>query len=200
MFKEYIKRAVDNIKLGLGLFFTDIFTKKIKGEFFVTLTANDGTILDKRHFTNVIVDSASLLIARFLASGQTTVDPVGPAHGIWVLATGTGNQTWDKQNPPSATTAQTLLESELARKRFASVNFVQTNGSGLPSTVVTNIIDFTTVFNESEAVGALIEFGLFGGDADDTVPNSGILINYRTFPVINKSNTSSMSIVFRITT
>ena len=169
---------------------------KMKGEFFITLNHKDGKI--EKYYQNIIVDSASLLIARLLADGQTSLDPAGPSHGIWVLAVGTGNASWDPSNPTAATAIQTQLESELSRKRFANVNFVKTDGSGLPASTVTNILDFQCVFNESEAVGPIMELGLFGGDADELVANSGTMINYRTIAVINKSNTSTMSVIFRI--
>ena len=191
-------------RFGMGIRYDEARIKsRISGEFFVTLNHVDGKE-EKHHFKNIIVDSASLLIARLLADGQTTVDPTGPNHGIWVLGVGTGDPTWDKLNPPSATATQVNLEAELARKRFANVNFVKTDGSGLPSNEVTNIIDFQTVFNESEAVGPLMELGMFGGGtrAEDveTTPNAGTMVNYRTIAVINKPNTATMSIIFRITT
>jgi len=204
--KELFRKTKDvSGRMGLGLKFLEIFekNKKIKGEFFITLKHNDG-ILENYHYKNIIVDSASLLIARLLADGQTSLDPNGPNHGIRVLAVGTGNPLSDPNNPPPATAIQELLESELSRKRFSNVNFVKTDGSGLPANQVTNIIDFQTVFNESEAVGPITELGMFGGgtgveDLDNTA-NTGTLINYRTIAVINKPNTATLSIVFRITT
>lgn len=199
--KEVLNKASEiSGRLGFGANYEETLGKDrgIKGEFFITLNHKDGRV--EKHYRNIIVDSASLLIARLLADGQTTLDPTGPAHGIWVLAVGTGDTSWDSSNPPAATASQTLLESELARKRFANVNFVKTDGSGLPASTVTNIVDFQTVFNESEAVGPLMELGMFGGDADEVVSNSGTMVNYRTIAVINKPNTATMSIIFRITT
>lgn len=197
---EVLNKTTENSgRIGFGFNYEESINKDrgLKGEFFITLNHGDGRT---EHYKNIIVDSASLLIARLLADGQTTIDPVGPAHGIWVLAVGTGNSAWDTSNPPLATSTQVKLESELARKRFANVNFVKTDGSGLPASVVTNIVDFQVVFNESEAVGPIVELGMFGGDASDTDANSGTMINYRTMAVINKPNTATMSIIFRITT
>ena len=205
MIKELVSKMSDfGSRFGLGLKHKEVMAKsKITGEFFITLNHNNGEV-EKYHFKNIIVDSASLLIARFLASGQTTLDPSGPNHGIWVLAVGTGDPGWDKLNPPPATATQQYLESELARKRFANVNFVKTDGSGLPASVITNILDFQTVYSESEAVGPLMELGMFGGGTGvediEITANSGTLINYRTIAVINKPNTATMSIIFRITT
>lgn len=200
MIKELVKKAKDfGNRIGFGITQEEILERKIKGEFFITINHANGE-KEKHNFKNIIVDSASLLIARFLADGQTTLDPSGPAHGIWVLAVGTGAPGWDNLNPPAPTATQTILEAELARKRFSNVNFVKTDGSGLPATTITNILDFQTVFSESEAIGPIMEFGMFGGDADELVKDSGTLINYRTIAVINKPNTATMSIVFRITT
>jgi len=198
--KEVLKKASEvNGRISFGVNYEETLSKDrgIKGEFFITLNHKDGKV---EHYKNIIVDSASLLIARLLADGQTTLDPSGPAHGIWVLGVGTGDSAWDSSNPPAATATQIQLESELSRKRFANVNFVKTDGSGLPASTITNVVDFQTVFNESEAVGPIMELGMFGGDADETIANSGTMVNYRTIAVINKPNTATMSIIFRITT
>jgi hypothetical protein len=206
MIKELLSKMKEaSGRLGMGISYDDKIekSKKIKGEFFLTLKHNDGRE-EKFHYPNVIVDTSSLLIARLLADGQTSIDPSGPNHGIRVLAVGTGDPLWNPNNPPNATAAQNKLEAELARKRFANVSFVRTDGTGLPATNVTNILDFQTVFNESEAVGPIMELGLFGGGTGseniDTGKDSGTMINYRTIAVINKPNTATLSIVFRITT
>jgi hypothetical protein len=94
---------------------------------------------------------------------------------------------------------------------------------GAISTVPTRIVDFTTVFNEGEAVGALNEMGLLspkslnpatttpildgGGDPvafpeydeELNLTNYDILINYLTFPVINKPSQSVLAITWRLT-
>lgn len=177
---------------------------KMSGEFFIKLYDNKGCVLEERHFKNIIVNTASLLVARLLADKQTAIDSLGPDHGLWVLAVGSGHASWDKQNPPEATITQTKLESEMFRKRFSNVTFIRTDGSGLPSNTVTNILEFQTVFTESEAVGPLVELGLFGGggiiDGDIGLKDMGTLLNYRTTSVINKSSTTSLAIVFRLTT
>jgi len=199
MFKEKLSNLKEkNINLGCGILY-DESCNKMKGEFFITLKDKNGTE-EHFHYPNIIVNSASLLISRLLADGQTSVDPSGPAHGIWVLAVGTGNASWDKLNPPAPVVTDYNMESELARKRFSSVNFVRTDGSGLPSSTVTNILDFQTIFNESEAVGPLMELGLFGGDASETIADTGTMINKRNIAVISKTNTMTMSIIFRLTT
>ena len=62
----------------------------------------------------------------------------------------------------------------------------------------TNIVDYALNFLEGDATGPIVELGLFGGDATDGL-NTGTLVNYRTFPVINKTNSMAFTIVIRIT-
>jgi hypothetical protein len=118
-------------------------------------------------------------------------------------------------NPPPANWEQRSLYNELARKAIASTSFIDEEGS--VSGVRTHIVDFTTTFTESEAVGALTEMGLIGGDVDTNMavrnpilPPNGpydptvdvtgkdILVNYVTFPAINKPPISTLSWCWRL--
>lgn len=206
MFKEIISKLKSMTpKIFLGSEFKEEIPKgKMKGEFFITLTDEQDGSVQKFHYPNIIVDTASILVARLLADGQALVDPTGPTYGLKVLAVGTGDPAWDPNNPPAPTADQEFLEAELARKQFSNVTFIRTDGSGLPANEPTNIIDFTTTFSQSESTGAITELALFGGGtgSEDIIntADSGIMLNYRTVGVINKSNTTTMSIVFRITT
>lgn len=183
----------------------------IDGEVFITLRdAKTKALQDERHLKNIVTLDASILVARLMKDNQE------PPFGIYALAVGTGQMGWNLQSPPAATNTQRSLWSELARKTFAATNFVDSNGLyvGYP----TNVVDFTTTFAESEAVGPLDEMGLLGGNVSTnlnvrnpvTPPNSGYdptvnlsnfdtLCNYLTFAVVNKSATSSLSIVWRLT-
>lgn len=190
---DIVKKVQENaIKGGLHYEMADSYREKfMKGHPIAILTdVNTGeeTYIDLEH--NIIVDTASVLLARLMK------DNTEPLSGARVLALGTGAPTWDLQNPPEETTAQTQLESELIRKEFQSVNFIDSLGA--ISVVPTNVVDFTTLFLESEAVGPLVEMGLIG-DLPAGGVGTGTLINYRTFPVINKPNTSTLTITFRLT-
>jgi len=190
--KEKLKRSRElGMNGGMELNFDDKRTKAgVKGEVFLRLhDKNTGELLEEQRH-NVITDAASVLIARLVK------DNTEPLHGAWVLGLGTGSSGWDLQDPPAATAAQTALEAELIRKTFSSTNFITPTGT--ISATPTNIVDLTTVFTESEAVGPLVEMGLFGGDVTLTA-GSGTLINYLTFKVINKSNTSILTLVWRLT-
>jgi len=176
---------------------TEIITEpvfpSISGEVWAILKDNDTGKEEKIYIgKNVITVGASILIARLLKDATST-------NGLLYLSVGTGALGWNLQNPPAATSQQTQLEAELFRKSFSKTAFIKTDGSGDESTIPTNIVDYTTTFAEAEAVGPLVEMGLYGGDATG-VPNSGALFNYRTFPVINKSPNSTLTLVWRITT
>ena len=62
----------------------------------------------------------------------------------------------------------------------------------------TNIIDFDFDFSESQAVGFLCEAGLFGGDATSAA-NTGNMVTFKTFPVISKTSTMTISFTYRLT-
>jgi hypothetical protein len=183
----------------------------LKGEIFAELRNPDGSLLSKYHIKNIITLDMSILVARLLR------DNGEPLHGLFMLAVGTGDVGWDPMNPPAATNTQRSLYAEIARKPFSSVNFIDSVGA--PSLIPTNVVDFTTTFSESEAVGPLVEMGLLGGDVNGNplvlnpiLPPNGPfnaaqdvvgldqLCNYLTFPVINKPATATLTLTWRITT
>lgn len=173
-------------------------------------SANPGELLEFREHRNLVVLDASILIARLMKNN------IEPPHSIYALAVGTGNVGWNPMSPPAATNTQRSLWSEIARKTFANTEFI--NAGGLPVAIPTNVVDFTTTFAEAEAVGALDEMGLLGGNIstnlsqrNPVLPPNGpydvsvdltqydTLVNYLTFPVINKPATSTLTVVWRLT-
>jgi hypothetical protein len=191
IFIERLRRAADSVFGGYRIKHEEKITP-LRGEFRMILREN-GRIIEERVDHNIIVNTASVLIARLLKDNQE------PDGGITYLAVGTGAPGWNLQNPPQPTNTQTYLNSEIARKAFSTqdVTFIDPE-TGDPTIIPTNVLDFTATFAETEAVGALVEMGLFGGDATDMI-NSGTEVNYRTFPVINKTNSMTLTIIFRIT-
>jgi hypothetical protein len=89
------------------------------------------------------------------------------------------------------------LENEYYRKAIDLAAYVHPE-TGEPTTVYTNIVDYSVTFGEGEAVGPIMEMGLFGGDATSEI-GSGTMVNWRTFPVINKTSTMTVTVIFRIT-
>jgi hypothetical protein len=185
-----------------------------KGEVFFTLTEEaTGEVIEERHIQNVITKDLSILIARLCR------DPLEPNHGIAGLAVGTGDPTWDLQNPPQATDTQRSLYDEIERKKFSAVVFRDPEGNVSP--IPTKVLDFTAIFAGPEAVGPLVEMGLVGGDVStptcdfsevnpilpangpyneyEDVREKDTLCNYLTFPVINKPNSAVLTLTWRLT-
>lgn len=197
IFKESLRKTVrkvsDNVFSAFRLKYGEN-TSNLHGSYRIfTTDISTGNVIEERWGNNIIVNSASILIARLLKDNSE------PDGGITYLAVGTGAVGWNLQNPPQPTVTQTTLENEIARKAFTTedVTFIDPD-TGDPTTVPTNVVDYTATFAETEAVGPLVEMGLFGGDASGLL-DSGIEINYRTFPVLNKTASMTLTIIFRIT-
>lgn len=187
----------------------------IKGEVFWTLRdGKSGEIQDQGHLLNVVTIDASILVARLLKS-PNVANVSEPKFGIYALAVGTGDIGWDPLNPPAGTSTQRSLYTEIGRKKIATSNYIDSLGS--ISAIPTNVVDYTTTFAESEAVGGLVEMGLIGGDPDTNVlirnpilPANGIyssaidvrsmdmLVNYISMKVISKPASSTISFTWRL--
>lgn len=200
------------IKLGAHAHYSDALGGA-KGRFLIEMKdARTGEVLHYEEKDNVITKDGGILAAICFASGTTG------APGISMLSVGTG-ATGPLLNPDAPTNNQRKLNSELSRKAFSSVTF--RTAAGVASTTgPTNIVDFTTTFNESEAVGPLNEMGLIrplnpggapavpnlnGGnpfpfyDATVNVTLCDVLVNYLTFAVISKPSTAILTITWRLT-
>jgi hypothetical protein len=182
----------------------------LRGDVFITLRdAKTGEVQDRREIHNLVVKDASILIARLLKNSQE------PTHGIFCLAVGSGDVGWNPMSPPAPTDTQRSLYSEISRKTFTRTDFI--DSGGLPVAYPTNVVDYTTTFTESEAVGPLVEMALLGGNIvisprNPVTPPNGTYdptvdlttketeVNYLTFAVINKPATSTLTIVWRLTT
>jgi len=190
LFKEILKKTKP-----LGMLFGSALRyqeegPKVKGHLTIHLYEGGKEIYSyEKH--NIIVNSASILIAQLLK------DNTEPDNGISYLGVGSGSGGWDPFDPPAPTTSQTQLENEFSRKSIDLKSFVDPD-TGEPTTTPTNIVDYSVTFGEAEAVGPIMELALFGGDATSSL-NSGTMVNWRTFPVINKTNSMIMTIIFRIT-
>lgn len=183
----------------------------IRGDVFMRIRdAQTGDLQEEREHRNLVVLDASILIARLMK------DSAEPPHGIFALAVGTGDVGWNPMSPPAATNTQRALYSEITRKTFSATQFI--DAGGIPVAYPTKVVDFTTVFTEAEAVGPLVEMGLLGGNissnmavrnpvsppngsynASVNLTNFETLVNYLTFPVVNKPATSTLEIVWRLT-
>ncbi len=177
--------------------------------FFDMRDARTGRPLFQWDKKNVITLDAGILVARLLK------DPLEPAHGINMLAVGSGH-TGSLLSPNAPDPRQRKLNAEIARKTFTSTTFRDENGNAVA--IPTNIVDYTVTFGEAEAVGPLTEMGLLSTISDNKAilnPNPDAfptrdttrdltqydtLVNYLTFPVISKPSTAILTITWRITT
>jgi hypothetical protein len=202
------------LKGGLGFKSADA-VHPYKGEVFWRIHHSvTGELLSEGHAKNIVTLDASILVARLMKSPPVP-NTSEPRFGCYALAVGTGDVGWDLQNPPVATDTQRSLYNEIARKQMQVTEFI--DGDGAVSGIPTRVVDFTTTFSESEAVGPLVEMGILGGDVDTNLsitnpilPPNGIydatvdvvgkdmLVNYLIFPVINKPATSTLAWTWRL--
>lgn len=213
--RENLKTARTGFKLGMGQRMAEAATiiGSAKGRVFIEMhDARTGKLQEHREVDNVVTLDASLLVARL------TKDPDEPAHGINMLAIGTG-APGAVLNPDAPSAEQRRLNNEIARKPFSETTFRDANGAAVA--IPTNVVDFTTIYGESEAVGPLNEMGLMSTISDNTgvqnlnpnfagnggqaydptidVTKYDTLCNYLTFSVISKPATSILTITWRIT-
>jgi hypothetical protein len=208
---EFFRPPVDKApSFAIKSLYKEDFRHHIKGDVFLTLRdGKTGEIQLYRELRNLVVLDASILIARLMKDSQE------PPHGIYALAIGTGDSGWGI-SPPAPTDTQRSLYSELCRKTFIETQFI--DSLGVPTAIPTNVIDLTTTFAESEAVGPLREMGLLGGNISSNMsirspvlPPNGprdltkdltlydTLVNYLTFDIISKPATSTFTITWRLT-
>ena len=193
--------------------FKDLYNKQVSSSDSVLLTAPIGDekreLLDeKRHWRitdkitypdgtqeviehiNTVVDDCSRLIAS-LMKGQAGY------KGIAYWAVGAGAGTWDNNNPPKPKVGDTKLLNETFRKAINASDITFLDSSDKPTTSVTNKLQISVTFTETEANGELREFGLFGGKATAT-RNSGIMINRKTHGLIYKTSGMRLERIIRI--
>jgi hypothetical protein len=215
LFRETLKDRTGEITMDVGLSYAE--TMKIGpslGQVFIEARdARTGEVIEQREIPNLIVNDAGILVARLLR--DSTFPNPSLNNGLRMLAVGTG-ATGNILSPDAPQAGQRRLNQEIARKTFSATTYRDTNGFAVA--YETNIIDFTTVFSEAEAVGPWNEMALIApassnpsiqnpimngpGDYDDTIDVTGkdLLVNYLTFAVISKPNTAVFAVTWRLTT
>lgn len=184
---------------------------------------NAKEIVDKKEVKNLIVNSASKLMAWRMAPLQisetgTDISTIMNIQGLQYLAVGVGElmdptkpydkitnpvniELWDYLNPPTEQLTDTKLVGEIFRKPFSSWAFVDENDN--ISETPTNILKLVTTFLETEANGPLTEMAIFGSDAEDwndgEGKDTGIMFNRKTFSIWSKSSDSRLTVTWRLT-
>ena len=205
-YHEHAKRTRQAVKMGMGLEFPETGIKP-KGTFiFEMKDAQTGEVLAFFEKPNIITRDAGLVAAAHF-KGELS-------GGIKMLAIGTG-ATGNLLSPDAPQDTQRKLNNEVTRKAFSSTTY--RTAEGVAVSYRTNIVDFTTTFGESEAVGALNEMGLllpFSNNPNTRNPiNNGptnydpsidttgldLMVNYLTFAVVSKPATAVLAITWRLT-
>lgn len=135
-------------------------------------------VLREMHVKNLIVSKASQFMAKRMRPGASW----GAGIDYLEVGTGVGTGTIDVPQPEDIT--QTALRVPLARKAIDAWTYL--DASDNPTATETNVIQLTTTFTEAEAIGAIVEMGLSGGDATVAL-GSGYMFNYKVVPVWSKT-------------
>lgn len=203
--------------LNLGLGFAENIGIQVKGDVLGTLTYEDGReeiVIDK---SNIYTLDGGIFAAILFSNNLGN----GNARFVDRLAVGTG-ASGSQQSPDIPDYQQRAINAPIFKKTFSSVVYRKSDGSlsvdGNGDPIPTNIVDFTTTFESAEAVGALTEMGLISSannltttfvnnpnnfpqdrDYTEVVTDYDVLVNYLTFPVINKPNGAILAITWRLT-
>ena len=206
--RDHFNRPGENVEVGFHLTHA-ASTGAAKGEVFIKMVdVESGDVLHDEHRQNVITLDAGILAAILFK------DKSSRTNGANMLAVGTG-ATGAVLSPDAPSADQRKLNAEIARKGWSSTTFRDASGNAVA--IPTNIVDFTCVYDEGEAVGPLNEMGILSTISDnpltlnpnpDTYPTRDvtrdltlydILVNYLTFSVITKPSTARLTITWRIT-
>ncbi len=156
-------------------------------------------IWDSGWKNNLVVQSCNFLLAA-LMKRETDIS------GISYWAIGTGNPDWDNRIPSPGFT-DTQLFNEVARVPLALSQIVYIDNENEVSESTTDRLEITATFN-ADALGfedahPLREFGLFGGDASETL-NSGFMIDFIIHPpydlIAGRTLTRKIHLTFTNTT
>jgi len=171
------KGSPEFVKIGLG---------EKQGYFVIP----KDSIVQEMHVKNLVVAKASKFMAKRMVPG------VSWGAGIGYLELGTGVGTGTTQAPQAEASTQEALRTSLIRNPISAWTYL--DGDGAPTATETNVVQYSTTFTELEAIGALVEMGLFGGDATATA-GTGYMFNYKVFAVWNKDDTMQLTIRWEIT-
>lgn len=211
--RDRMNRARTATKWALHTAYKEPEAFGVRGDVFVEMRdARSGDVLEYWEKRNIITLDAGILAARLFK------DNAEPNFGLNMLAVGTG-ALGSANNPDAPPPEQRVLNAELERKPFDSTTFRDSQGAAVA--IPTNVVDFTTIYTQSEAIGALNEMGLLSTiSANPAVTNPNpnaagqggqpydptidvtlydMQVNYLTFGVINKPNTAILTITWRLT-
>jgi hypothetical protein len=206
-FQDQVKRARTGFKFGMNINHVESAVRA-QGEFILEMRdSRTGSLLHEFRKKNVITLDAGIMAARYFK------DKSEPVHSANMLAVGSG-ATGSLLSPDAPDPKQRKLNAEIARKAFTSTSFRDASGNAVA--IPTNVVDFTCVFGEAEAVGPLNEMGIVStlsanpgvlNPNPDSFPTRDVavdlslydvLINYLTVPVLTKPSTAILTLTWRL--
>lgn len=162
-----MKKFVDAHNMSVTGVFQDVITNKRTGDVIKT---------EWNH--NLVVESVTKLVAALICNHFDN------NKVFW--AVGSGEDVWDTDGAPVVLTSDCALTNEIGRKDVTnSIEYY--NDSNNPTETVTNKLHITATFTEDDCNGDWREFGLFAGDATNTI-GSGIMIDNKRHPHIGKTD------------
>jgi len=168
----------------------EVMNRSIIGEFTDTIYHADGRV-EVIEGRNTIINDIGKLIA-CLFKGHSGYGRLG----YW--AVGSGSDSWDLQNPPTAQATDTGCVNEIGRKAIQASDIKFIDSENRESSSVTNRIQITVTFTENECNGVWREFAIFGGNATTTL-KSGIAINHKNHATMVKTNSMVVERQIRFT-
>lgn len=208
-FQDTFRQKQDKVAFNMHLPYVDQFGFSYKGRVIFDMR-DESSGKQVWHFEkdNIVVLDAGIHAARLFKDNSE------PNFGAYMLAMGTG-ATGATLSPDAPDPKQRRLNAEIERKAFTSTTF--RNSSGVAVAFPTNVVDFTTQFAASEAIGPLNEMGLISPISSNPAiknlnPNTfptydntldittyDVLLNYLTFGVVTKPATAILTITWRLT-
>lgn len=156
----------------------DIHNMSVTGEFQDIITdKRTGKVTKTKWSHNLVVESVTKLVAA-LIHNQFASNKV-----YW--AVGSGEDSWDT-SMPAVQVSDCALTHEIGRKEVTNT-IEYYNESNNPTETITNKLHITATFTEEDCNGDWREFGLFAGDATQTL-GSGIMIDNKRHSHIGKTN------------
>jgi hypothetical protein len=195
------------LKMGLRSRYAEKGMGIIRGDVTWKLVESDGTetTYEKK---NLVMYDAGIFIGLVVTNASA-------AQNSLMLALGTG-ATGLPNSPDAADPRQRKLNAEVIRKAFATISNIDSTG-GI-SIVPTHVIDLTVSFGSGEGDSSpLNEMAIIHPydpnpatltpnpdsfptyDTTVNVTSYDILLNYLTFPVLNKPPGSTLTITWRLT-
>lgn len=190
MIKENVNVSQkDHEQSVLGMLTEDLSSVHMTGQITDRIFKN-GVLVEEIVGHNLVVNSFLNLIM-YLLKHQSGYS------GIQYWAIGSGAESWDSSIPTPDINATTLT-AELGRVPISADEITFLDPDFNEVSTPTNILQIKHTFGSSECNGVWREFGIFGGNATESL-NSGILINKRHHAIITKTEDMTVERTMRFT-